>query len=144
MPRFTVCLNLSQCIVIIMSDIHCFSGPSIKRNLPKSLTARGAFSLKTILVAVVIGLMSAQFAAHTQVSVQVPSNVVGTGSNSWHYLIMEGESYVSKEADPSTGFTKVFGDEAITSFYGNPILGTNTLASKRGALFTQTTFSQWG
>src|SRR6266566_6746370 len=105
---------------------------------------RDTFSLKTVFVAGVIGLMSAQFAANTQVSVQVPSNVIETGSNAWHYLIMEGESYASKTADPTNGFTKVYGDGALTNFYGNPVLGTNTLASKRGALFTQTTFSQWG
>ena len=88
-------------------------------------------------------ITSARFAANAQMSVQVPSNVVGTGSNAWHYLITEGESYVSKTADPSTGFTQVYGNEGLASFNGNPVLGTNTLASKRGALFTQTTFSQW-
>jgi hypothetical protein len=90
-----------------------------------------------------IAVGSAQLAVNAQVSVQVPSNVVETGSNAWHYLIMEGESYVSKMADPAVGFTKVFGNEDITAFYGKPILGTNTSASKRGALFTQTAFSQW-
>ena len=100
--------------------------------------------LLTGLVAGVIGVMSAQFAANAEVQVQVPSNVVGTGSNAWHYLIMEGESYVSEQdADPATGFGKVYANEALTDFYGTPILATNTLASKRGALGTLSG-GQWG
>jgi len=34
----------------------------------------------------------------------------------------------------------VYDDGAITSSLGNPVLGTNTTASKKGALFTQTAF----
>jgi len=75
------------------------------------------------------------------VTVQDPGNVVGTGTNAWSYLVMEGESYVSETDDsPGVGFTKVYADGAITSSLGNPVLGTNTTASKKGALFTQTAF----
>src|ERR1051326_4932778 len=98
------------------------------------------------LVTVVTALASIHIAAEAQVSVQVPSNVVETGTNAWHYLVMEGESYVdaSKVADASTSFTKVYNDAALTSFYGGPILATNTSASMQGALYTQTTFGPWG
>src|SRR5690349_7010860 len=84
-------------------------------------------------------ITSAQFAAFAQTSVQRQCNTIGTGSNAWSYLVMEGESYIdsSKTADPSIGFVKVYNDGAITSFYGGPILDTNTTASMQGAVFTQ-------
>ena len=68
---------------------------------------------------------------------------MGTGTNAWSYLVMEGEGYAS-EKDPTAGvgFTRVDASGAITSFLGNPILGTNTTASKKGALYTQTLFAQ--
>ena len=77
-------------------------------------------------------------------AVQRPCDVVGTGTNAWSYLILEGENYVSEMDDTAgVGFTKVYGDGAVTDFYGNPVLGTDTTASRKGALFTQTTFGQF-
>src|SRR5438034_1110223 len=79
-----------------------------------------------------------------KVTFQDPGNVVGTGADAWSYLVMEGESFHSKSNyDGFVGFTSVAAGSTNIDFYGNPILGTNTLASKRGALFTQTTFAQW-
>src|SRR5437867_2927332 len=73
-----------------------------------------------------------------KLTVQDPGNVVGTGTNAWSYLVLEGEDYYSEvNATPGVGFTKVYGDGAVTSSLGNPVLGTNTTASKKGALFTQ-------
>jgi len=75
--------------------------------------------------------------------VQVPTDLVTTPSNTWYFLKMEGESYVSKTAADDVGFTRAFGGDARTDALGNPILADNTPASKKGALFTQTIFSQW-
>jgi len=73
-----------------------------------------------------------------KLTVQDPGDVVGTGSNAWSYLILEGEDYGGElNNTPGAGFTKVYGDGAVTSSLGNPVLGTNTTASKQGALFTQ-------
>ena len=85
----------------------------------------------------VTGLIPAQAA----VTVQDPGNVVGTGTNAWSYLIVEGEDYASEADDtPGIGFTRVDASGAITNFLGNPVLGANTTASKKGALWTQTIF----
>ncbi len=72
------------------------------------------------------------------------SDVIGTGTNAWSYLVLEGENFVSKENESlDAGFGKVYADEALTDTYGTPILGTNTTASGKGALFTKTQFAQW-
>src|SRR5205807_1114421 len=69
------------------------------------------------------------------------NNVVGTGTNAWSYLILEGEDYVSEANDtPGVGFTRADNSGAFTDFYGTPVLATNTTASKKGALWTQTIF----
>ena len=67
-----------------------------------------------------------------ELAVQRPSFVVGTGSNTWAFLMLEGENYVSELNDtPGAGFTKVYGDGAVMSSLGNPVLGTNTTASRK-------------
>src|SRR5437773_3011320 len=95
-------------------------------------------SLTLITGFVAICVTSAPFAANAQVSVQNPCNTIGSGSNAFHYLVMEGESFIdsTKVAALGTGFTKLYNDEALTSFYGNPMLTTNTGASMQGALGT--------
>ena len=98
-------------------------------------------SFLNLTVGFLVGLTGVSSARAATVTVQDPANVVGTGTNAWSYLILEGESYVSETDDsPGVGFTKVYADGAITSSLGNPVLGTNTTASKKGALFTQTAF----
>ena len=98
------------------------------------------FSLTAGFLIGLTGVISARAAT---VTVQDPANVVGTGTNAWSYLIVEGEDYASELDDtPGVGFTRVDASGAITSFYGDPILGTNTTASKKGALYTQTVFAQ--
>src|SRR5437867_934665 len=73
-----------------------------------------------------------------KLTVQDPGDTVGSGTNAWSYLILEGENYYAEVNDtPGAGFTKVYGDGAVTNFLGNPVLGTNTTASKKGALFAQ-------
>jgi len=105
---------------------------------------QSSLSLTIGFVAAVIAVRSAQVAANAQLAVQRPCDVVGSGSNAWSYLILEGENYVSETDDTAgVGFTKVYGDGAVTDFYGNAVLGTNTTASGNGALFTQTTFGQF-
>jgi len=55
---------------------------------------------------------------------------------SWSYLIMEGESYVSEtESDPGVGSSR-FTPMGVTNFLANPVLGTDTTASGRGAYST--------
>jgi len=78
-------------------------------------------------------------AANAQVTAQNPCNKVNSGTNAFNYLVMEGESFIdsTKVAAAGSGFVKVYNDEALTSFYGGPILATNTGASMQGALFTQ-------
>jgi len=97
--------------------------------------------LITGLVAGAIGVMSPQFeaSAGSLPTVQKLSDVVVTSStNPWAYLVVEGESYYAEANDaPGAGFVKVFNDEALTDFYGVPILSSNTTASGNGALFTQ-------
>ncbi len=78
-----------------------------------------------------------------EVTVQELDDVVGTGDQAWSYLILEGEAYSSQfDNDPSVGFGKVSSQNPINSFLGNPILGSNTTASRKGALFTHTVFAQ--
>ncbi len=89
---------------------------------------------------------AAVFPVAAQTTFQRPGDVVGTGTNTWSYLILEGEDYdpaTKQNADPLAGFTKVYGDAARTNSLGNPVLGTNTTASKGGALFGQTAFGQY-
>ncbi len=77
------------------------------------------------------------------ITVQDPADVVGTGTNAWSYLVLEGESYNTKSnEDPAVGYAKVTDTAAVQSFLGNPVLGTATTASGKGALWTQTAFSQ--
>ena len=69
--------------------------------------------------------------------------MVGTGTNAWSYLVLEGEDYDSEvDETPGVGFTRVDNSGAITSFLGNPILATNTTASKKGALWMQNAVKQ--
>jgi hypothetical protein len=78
-----------------------------------------------------------------QVTVQDPGNVVGTGADAWSYLILEGEDYDFKENDNlAVGFTRVSATSPLSDALGNPILGADTTASKKGALFTQTVFQE--
>src|SRR5437899_12789887 len=90
--------------------------------------------LITGFVAGMIGVTSARV-ANGQTTYQRPCDLVRTGTNAWSFLIMEAESYASKTADATTGFTKVYADGAIKSFNGNPVLSTNTTACKGGALY---------
>jgi len=91
-----------------------------------------------ISVAALIALAAAPLAAHAQLAIQRPCDVLGTGTNARPYLILEAENYISEsDNDPDNGFVKVYNDEAITSSIGNPVLGTNSAASKKGALFAK-------
>ena len=100
---------------------------------------KSSLCLITGFFAGVIGVTSAQAA----VTVQSPANVVGTGTNAWSYLVLEGEEYNSEtDPTPGVGFTRVDASGAITNILGNPVLGKNTTASKKGALYTQTAFGQ--
>jgi hypothetical protein len=66
---------------------------------------------------------------------------VGT-TNVWSYLILEGEDYASElDENPDAGFTRVTNNGSITNALGNPVLGPNTTASKKSALYTQTVFA---
>jgi hypothetical protein len=77
------------------------------------------------------------------ITVQDPADVVGTGTNAWSYLLLEGESYNTKSnEDPAVGYAKVADTDAVKSFLGNAVLGAGTTASGKGALWTQTAFSQ--
>lgn len=77
--------------------------------------------------------------------IQNPGNVVGVGNTAWSYLVVEGEDYDSKlNENPEFGFARVDATDTVMSSQGNPVLGVNTKASKRGALWTQTGFSQHG
>jgi len=97
-------------------------------------------SINRILISAAGTLLiaSAQLAAHAQVTAQNPCNIVNSGTNKFSYLLMEGESFIdaTKTAAPGTGFVKLYNDAAYTSFYGNPMLATNTTASQQGALGT--------
>src|SRR6185369_10800819 len=119
------------------SVFSCLSRTAIKG---ESFMKKSFFSLTAGFLIGLTGVISARAAT---VTVQDPANVVGTGTNAWSYLIVEGEDYASELDDtPGVGFTRVDASGAITSFYGDPILGTNTTASKKGALYTQTVFAQ--
>jgi hypothetical protein len=77
-----------------------------------------------------------------EVTIQDPGDVVGTGDQAWSYLILEGEDYDTKLGEvPEAGFARVDASGAVTSFLGKPILGSDTTASGKGALWTQTTFA---
>src|SRR5438046_2952571 len=80
--------------------------------------------------------------SHAGVIVQDPANVVGNGVTAWNYLVVEGEDYDSKTAGDDVGFIRVDNSGSIVSSQGNPILGEYTMASKKGALFTQTGFQE--
>ena len=99
---------------------------------------KSSSSLRTGFVTAVIAVTFAHVAANAQLAVQRPSDVIGTGTNAWSYLILEGENYISEmDNTPGVGFTKVKDDGAVTNSLGNPVLGTNTTASRKGALFAQ-------
>jgi len=77
------------------------------------------------------------------ITVQDPGNVVGTGAKAWSYLILEGEDYSLKtNENPGAGFTRANNSGTVTSALGNAVLAKDTTASKKGALWTQTTFGQ--
>ncbi|MEO6036002.1 MAG: hypothetical protein ABIQ35_12170, partial [Verrucomicrobiota bacterium] len=94
--------------------------------------------LQRLLVGTVSALLI-QFASQAQVTVQSKGNVVVTSStNAWSYLLVEGESYSSElNSNPGVGFVTVTNDGAITNIYGSRILASNTTASGKAALFTQ-------
>jgi hypothetical protein len=77
------------------------------------------------------------------VAVQSPTDVAGPPENQWAYLLLEAENYIFK-ANPTAdaGFIRVDNTEARTNPLGHPILGTNTTASGKGALFTQSIFGE--
>lgn len=77
------------------------------------------------------------------VIVQTPDNTIGAGEAAWSYLVVEAEAYDEK-ANPAEdqGFRRVDSSGAITSFLGTPVLGRETTASRKAALFTQTAFGQ--
>ena len=76
-------------------------------------------------------------------TVQDPANVIGTGTNAWSYLILEGEDFAAEsDSDPAVGFTRVAAGGSLTNLVGSQILAPNTTASKKGALFTATAFGR--
>src|SRR5436309_9328615 len=87
-----------------------FQPSTIHKTMKKSFSGRIIRSAGCVLA-----LMGAQMAANAQTSVQRPVHAVETGSNTWYYLVMEGESFIdaSKQAAPGTGFVKVWNDEAL-------------------------------
>ena len=96
-----------------------------------------SLTLITGFAATVMVLAAAQFGAYAQLTVQRPCNLVGTGSNAWSYLVVEGESYASsQDGDDTTGFGKVYNDAALADAYGSPLLPTNSTASMQAALGT--------
>jgi hypothetical protein len=81
--------------------------------------------------------------AGPKIAIQGAGNVVGTGADAWSYLILEGENYNTKQNESlTTGFTAVDNSGSLTNSQGNFVLGPDTTASKKGALFTQTTFAE--
>ena len=79
----------------------------------------------------------------SNITVQDPGNVVGSGESAWSYLILEAEDYDTKlNESEEFGFIRVDHTGTRTSALGNPVLGADTTASKQGALFTQTTFAE--
>ncbi len=101
---------------------------------------------KLLTVSVLAGLFFSTTginSAHAAVTVQDAGNVVGTGDKAWSYLVLEGEDYDSKSNEAAdVGFARVDASAAVKSFLGNSVLGSDTKASKKGALWTQTVFSQ--
>jgi hypothetical protein len=79
----------------------------------------------------------------SKVNVQDAGNAISTPSNSYPYLVMEGESFMAK-SNHTAGFVAVAPGSTNVDYYINPILATNTTASGKGALFTSTAFAQWG
>ena len=108
--------------------------------LSNSIMKQHSFSILSCLVAGLVGFASSQVASNAagKVAVQTAANVVGTGADAWSYLLVEGEEYVSETNDSEgVGFTRVDSSGTITSSLGNPVLGKNTTASKKGALWMQ-------
>lgn len=92
-----------------------------------------------------IGLLSGLAAiipVQAGTTVQDPANVIGTGDKAWSYLMLEAEDYET-EADENSesGFVKANDSGGFTSGLGKPVLGKDTTASKKGALFTVTAFA---
>lgn len=78
-----------------------------------------------------------------KLSIQDPANVVGTGTNAWSYLIVEGEDYASEmDATDGVGFMRVDSSGSLSNLIGSAILAPDTTASKKGALFTATPFAR--
>ncbi len=81
--------------------------------------------------------------ARAATTIQDPANTIGSGDKAWSYLLVEGESYETKSNEAvDVGFARVDNTDTVKSFLGNPVLGAGTTASGKGALWTQTTFSQ--
>ncbi len=98
--------------------------------------------MKISTLSLMVGVLFAWAGARPAqaLTLQNPANVIGTGTNAWSYLILEGENYEAEtDATPSFGFTRAFADGTVPllSAYENPVLATNTTASKLGALWTQ-------
>jgi len=102
-------------------------------------------SVRITGIAAAILAIFLQNEVEAQVAYQRLGDSIGAGADEWHYLILEGESFdpATKVAAPDVGFSAVYADAALTNFYGNPVLGTNSTASKGGALFGQTIFGQY-
>lgn len=76
-------------------------------------------------------------------TIQKPDATVGSGDEAWSYLVVEGESYETESNEgEGVGFMRVSDNDAVTSFLGQPVLGADTTASGKGALWTQTGFGQ--
>src|ERR1044071_6841045 len=67
-----------------------------------------------------------------KVAVQQPENKVMTGTNTYPFLVMEAENFMAKSnRNLTSGFTAVTPGSTNLSFYGAPILATNTGASAK-------------
>ena len=74
-----------------------------------------------------------------KVQAQDPGNTVASTNGPWSFLVMETENYFAKSnRNTLQGFAAVFPGSTNLSFYGGHILETNTGASGKGALLTQT------
>ncbi|MBX3748059.1 MAG: hypothetical protein KF833_22350 [Verrucomicrobiae bacterium] len=99
--------------------------------------------MRPLLLAGTIGTLMAVLPGWAQVTVQDPGNVVGSGDGAWSYLILEAEDFHTKSNEnPEAGFIRVDDSGSMTSFRGDPILGPNTTASKKAALYTLTGFGE--
>lgn len=97
---------------------------------------RAFLSLTASFFAGVFGVTPVEAAVVTG---QDPGNVVGSGATAWSYLVLEGEDYNSKSNPTNTfGFARVDASGTVKSFLNNPVLGADTTASKKGALWCQT------